>query len=120
MFKSGDGDALEVRKCDAKVSVVPLHLPQISEVLLHYFRNNCSLSHQSLSSYGVIYFICGTWLSLGTFGFLSELLSAFLCCCDCYSFPSIEYFFTFLSPGITFNAEHVNGKKAHGKMLNFH
>ena len=70
----------------------PFHLPQIAQVLVHYFRNNRSLSHQLLGSYGVIYFICGTWLSLRTFGFLSEFLIVALCCCYCYYFSSIDYF----------------------------
>lgn len=86
-------------KCQL-VFFCPFHLPQVAEASVHYFRNSRSLSHQLLSSYGVVYFICGTWLSLRTFGFLSEFLIVDLCCCYRYYFSSVDYFLTFLPPAI--------------------
>lgn len=97
------------------VPFCPFHLPQGADVLVHYFRNNRSLSHQLLSSDGVIYFICGTWLSLCTFGFLSEFLIVDLCCCYRYYFSSTDYFLPSSHqqytafPDITINLKHVDG-----------
>lgn len=82
----------ENTKCQL-VPFCPFHLPQGADVLVHYFRNNRSLSHQWLSSDGVIYFICGTWLSLRVSNCRSLLLLPLL-------FFIHRLLFTFLPPAV--------------------
>lgn len=98
MIKSSNYDKPKETTLEYKTSVGPLHLSEISKILLHFFQKvlffHC---HQLLKSYSVIYFIFITWLSHMCLVF-SEFLIVFLCrCCCCSCFVFTEVSFTFFS-----------------------